>query len=288
MVESTRQVQSGDPSGRFNEATDGPRLYQPYRFQRSKAQDLDSLQHDPVPLFLAAQDPRYEATPEYTFGRSAKNSKRASRIVTGLFALSAAAGILALLSVDSTRAVIVNAKASLANVAPIPLGGAAPEATPQAPRFAAVQPASTEPASAPDAAGPPVTLASASPSRDEIAAAYQTAIKSRIVAVEPAARETSPSARRIDPDELAALLKRANGLLAIGDITAARLLLERAADAEAAEAALMLATTYDPLVVGTHDMRSITPDPASARLWYQKAAQLGSSDARRRLSQLQN
>ena len=50
----------------------------------------------------------------------------------------------------------------------------------------------------------------------------------------------------------------------------------------------MLAGTYDPQVLGTRDMRSITPDPASARLWYQKAAQLGSSDAKRRLGQLQN
>ena len=44
----------------------------------------------------------------------------------------------------------------------------------------------------------------------------------------------APAARRIDPDELAALLKRAKGLLAIGDITSARLLLERAADAQEA------------------------------------------------------
>ena len=95
-------------------------------------------------------------------------------------------------------------------------------------------------------------------------------------------------ARRIDPDELAALLKRAKGLLAIGDITAARLLLERAADAQEPEAALMLAGTYDPQVLGSQDMRSVTPDPAAARLWYQKAAQLGSADAQRRLSQMQN
>ena len=70
-----------------------------------------------------------------------------------------------------------------------------------------------------------------------------------------------PSARRIDPDELAALLKRAKSLLAIGDIAAARLLLERAADAQEAEAALMLAKTYDPQVLGTQDTRSITPIP---------------------------
>jgi TPR repeat protein len=35
-------------------------------------------------------------------------------------------------------------------------------------------------------------------------------------------------------------------------------------------------------------MRSITADPAMARQWYQKAAALGSADARRRLSELRN
>ena len=110
----------------------------------------------------------------------------------------------------------------------------------------------------------------------------------------PAVRETVPPpreavpARRIDPDELAALLKRAKGLLAIGDITSARLLLERAADAQEAEAALMLAGTFDPQVLGSQDLRSVTPDPAAAKVWYQKAAQLGSADAKRRLGQLQN
>ena len=79
-----------------------------------------------------------------------------------------------------------------------------------------------------------------------------------------------------------------SGLLAIGDIISARLLLERAADAQEADAALMLAGTYDPQVLGARDMRSITPDPATARLWYQKAAELGSPDAKRRLSQIQN
>lgn len=292
MVESTRQVQSEDPYDRFDEAINDPRLYGTVQFQRAEAQDLDSLHNDPVPLFLAEQDPRYEPTPEYSFGR--KRRARGSRIVTGLFALSAAIAILALVSVDSTRAVIVNAKASLASAAPAPFGGAQQDATPPAPRIAAAPPAAkVEPAPAtPDAPArriQPGALASASPSRDEIAAAYQSAVKSRVVPIEPAATtEAAPPARRIDPDELAALLKRAKGLLAIGDITAARLLLERAADAQEADAALMLAGTYDPQVLGTRDMRSITPDPATARLWYQKAALLGSTDARRRLSQIQN
>ena len=116
--------------------------------------------------------------------------------MTGLFALSAAIAILALVSVDSTRAVIVNAKASLANAAPAPFGGAQQDAP--APRVAAMPPANPEPAAAPDAAArriQPGQLASASPSRDEIAVAYQTAIKSRVVAIEPAAAETPPPAQ---------------------------------------------------------------------------------------------
>ena len=84
------------------------------------------------------------------------------------------------------------------------------------------------------------------------------------------------------------LLKRAKSLLAIGDITSARLLLERAADAQEPEAALMLAGTYDPQVLGSQDLRSVTPDPDAAQVWYQKAAQIGSADAKRRLGQLQN
>src|SRR3954454_14713822 len=99
MVESTRQVQSGDPYDRFDEAINDPRLYGTHQFQRAEAQDLDSLHDDPVPLFLAEQDPRYEPTPDYSFGRK---KARGSRIVTGLFALSAAIAILALVSVDST------------------------------------------------------------------------------------------------------------------------------------------------------------------------------------------
>lgn len=84
---------------------------------------------------------------------------------------------------------------------------------------------------------------------------------------------------------MAAMMKRARGLLAIGDIAAARLLLERAADALEPSAAFLLAQTYDPAVLGRLDSRSITPDPVAARNWYQKAAQLGSPDAQQRLAQ---
>ena len=76
--------------------------------------------------------------------------------------------------------------------------------------------------------------------------------------------------------------------LASGDIPVARLLLERAADGQDASAAMMLAQTYDPAVLGTSDVRNITPEPDKAKSWYQRAVQLGSADAQRRLAQMQN
>jgi TPR repeat protein len=112
-------------------------------------------------------------------------------------------------------------------------------------------------------------------------------IQQPATAAAPVAVAVAPPARRIDSDELAALMTRAKAFLASGDISPARLLLERAAEAQEASAALMLAQTYDPTVLGTQDIRNITPDPALARSWYQRAAQLGSVDAQRRLSQLQ-
>ena len=286
--------------------------------------------HEAVPLFLSNyEEESHQQLSEYAFaggnrrfGSGGLKKARAGRIVTGVVVVSAIAAVLALFSIDSTRAVIFNASlGGGGGSAPPPaqLAAAVPEpAQPQ--RSIAAPPLAAEPTGAEVAAArrtPPNALASASPSRDEIAAAYQSALKGKVAVPEPVAREASREvaavtpaapvvavapavrepvpvtreaapARRIDPDELAALLKRAKSLLAIGDITSARLLLERAADAQEAEAALMLAGTYDPQVLGSQDLRSVTPDPAAARVWYQKAAQLGSADAKRRLGQLQN
>jgi TPR repeat protein len=137
-------------------------------------------------------------------------------------------------------------------------------------------------------------LAMVTTAREEIPNAYLSALQRTPVAAPPAATSTdlpdtnAPSAeRRIDADELALLMKRAMNLLALGDIPPARLLLERAADAQEASAAFLLAQTYDPKVLGVSDIRTITPDPAAALAWYRKAAQLGSVDAQRRLPQIQ-
>ena len=98
---------------------------------------------------------------------------------------------------------------------------------------------------------------------------------------------TQNPARLIDKEELANLLKRGRYLLSIGDIAPARLLLERAADANEANAAFDLAGTYDPAVLARSHASGIAPDLAMARMWYEKALKLGHSEAQQRLAQLQ-
>jgi len=360
MVENTKPVQTRDPFDRFDEAISDPRLYeadqsryqqlreqlryepqtqyeqpqyerpqyeQPFALSVEPPEELPP--HEAVPLFLANyEEESPQQLSEYAFGGNRRfgsgglKKARAGRIVTGVVVVSAIAAVLALFSIDSTRAVIFNASLGGGGGSappPVQLAAAVPE--PALPQRIAAPPLAAEPTGAELAAArrtPANALASASPTRDEIAAAYQSALKGKVAVPEPVARDAAREvaavvpaapvvaavapavrepvpvtreaapARRIDPDELEALLKRAKGLLAIGDITSARLLLERAADAQEAEAALMLAGTYDPQVLGSQDLRSVSPDPAAARVWYQKAAQLGSADAKRRLGQLQN
>jgi TPR repeat protein len=128
---------------------------------------------------------------------------------------------------------------------------------------------------------------SGTPSREDIASAYHTALQSQAPAARTGNEAAAPS-KTLDAETLAALMTRAKSLLAQGDIAPARLLLERAANAQDATAAFLLAQTYDPAVLGVRDTRSIAPEPVLAREWYRKAASLGSADAQQRLTQLQN
>ena len=95
-----------------------------------------------------------------------------------------------------------------------------------------------------------------------------------------------PAQRKLDQEEIAVLLKRGKDLIANGDLAAARLVLRRAADANDAEAALALGATYDPLVLRALKVYGFKADPVMARVWYEKARELGSAAAPRRLEML--
>ncbi|GJD53514.1 hypothetical protein OPKNFCMD_6290 [Methylobacterium crusticola] len=70
----------------------------------------------------------------------------------------------------------------------------------------------------------------------------------------------------------AALVGRAEDLIRRGDISGARLVLERALSRNEPRAALLLAQTYDPNVLRTWKVRGLRPDPERAQSLYARAA----------------
>jgi hypothetical protein len=94
--------------------------------------------------------------------------------------------------------------------------------------------------------------------------------------------------RTLDPEEIAILIRRGEQLIETGDISSARLLLRRAAEARDARAAFALAGTYDPLLLSKLGVYGFGPDVSAARHWYQKAAEFGSREASARLDSLSN
>ena len=104
------------------------------------------------------------------------------------------------------------------------------------------------------------------------------------VVAEPA--PPADAIHHLDPEEIASLLRRADALIASGDVAAARLVLRRAADAGDAGAAMALAGTYDPANLAKLGVHGIVPDLAMARSWYEKARTFGSAEAPQRLEML--
>ncbi len=96
-----------------------------------------------------------------------------------------------------------------------------------------------------------------------------------------------PPLPRPDASAIAARMKIGADLMAAGDLTAARMIFERVAEAGEAAGAFALAETYDPTVLRKLRLRGgITPDRALARRWYEKARDMGSSAAPERIARL--
>ena len=107
-------------------------------------------------------------------------------------------------------------------------------------------------------------------------------------------RWTDRPIRQLDRREITDLIRRGNELIIRGDLASARLVLQRAAEAGDPQAALVLAGTYDPVMlvkVGIQGfardiVEGFAPDAALARRWYQWAKELGSMEAVQRLEML--
>jgi hypothetical protein len=134
---------------------------------------------------------------------------------------------------------------------------------------------------------PPVASPMAAPAVTTPSMTKSAAIPSAVTA--PA--ETTPQAPgepivQLSPNEVASLVRRAQELLASGDLQVARAFLSRAAEAHDARAALLLAKTFDPIVSRQSGVPDVGPDLAQARNWYQRARELGSPEAQRQLDAL--
>ena len=81
--------------------------------------------------------------------------------------------------------------------------------------------------------------------------------------------------------EGASLLAQGQGLMAKGDVAAAREIFERAADAGLAEAALALGSTYDPVSLSRLGLTRPAPDPQYALKWYRRAHELAAAAGER-------
>jgi hypothetical protein len=136
-------------------------------------------------------------------------------------------------------------------------------------------------------------IAAADPTANAVAALQQSDAPSAaepVPAFAPAEAYDTPvrgdAIHHLDSNEIAALLKRGDALIASGDLAAARLVLQRAADAGDAHAAMTLAETYDPTLLEKLGVHGVVPDLATARGWYEKARKFGATGATQRLELL--
>jgi TPR repeat protein len=100
----------------------------------------------------------------------------------------------------------------------------------------------------------------------------------------------APPVARLTPQQsqqLQAMMRKGDEQMNVGNVSSARLLYRHAAESGLAAAALALAATYDAeelrklRVIG-----GVQPDQKQAQLWYEKARELGSDEARDRLQRL--
>ena len=154
------------------------------------------------------------------------------------------------------------ASAPTTSVVPLPPHPQAEPATPP--------PALAAPVPAPVASDPPAPVVAAP--------AAEAAAEPTPAAAAAPAISSNPQAD--------ALLARGDDLLATGDISAARLFYQRAAEQGSAAAATAVGQTYDPAVLELLRVRGARGDAQIAAEWYRKAIAAGDRQAEIRLKRL--
>jgi hypothetical protein len=107
-----------------------------------------------------------------------------------------------------------------------------------------------------------------------------------VASTSPPPPVAAPPKPVLSAQEIAILVERGRVLFDAGDLAAARLFFRRAANAGDAAAALAMGATYDPDVLAKRFIRGIEADAQEARMWYEKARELGSPEGPRRIEML--
>jgi hypothetical protein len=87
-------------------------------------------------------------------------------------------------------------------------------------------------------------------------------------------------------EEEAVLLERGTELVRQGGIAAARIIFEELAQKGSAQGALALARSFDPAYMPPPRISALAPDIDKALTWYRRAEELGSDEARARLTEI--
>jgi hypothetical protein len=111
-------------------------------------------------------------------------------------------------------------------------------------------------------------------------AAAPSAAASPVPDTQPASGKAAPAPVRkeVSPDEVRRLMARASELIALADISGARLLLKRAASSGDTRAVFALAETYDPEKLSAWGVRGITGDRERASALHAEARANGFSE----------
>ncbi len=201
-----------------------------------------------------------------TARQSAVTNSRAKLAMIGLGVFSAVALVasasLFFLSRTHDGGIAASPPPTVVAAAPAPTI-AAPAPTPPSPAAAATEPVPTVEA-------PAVSGRQPDPSPSD---------EKSIVAAPPALAPLTPT-------EIGELVSRGSRLLATGDIAAARVFFERAAEQGNAAAATAAGKTYDPLYLEEAHVRGIRGDPVAAAKWYRRASAAGDKDADLRMQKL--
>jgi TPR repeat protein len=99
--------------------------------------------------------------------------------------------------------------------------------------------------------------------------------------------ETTAATASLSHEKESQLMAVAASMLEQKDIAAARVVYARLARLGSADAAYMLAQSYDPAYLAQLQITGLSPEPEMAKRWYQIAAGLGNSEAPARLSALE-